>query len=253
MTTLTPEVARRVAEIKEYGRIDSRIAEEKILKQAKLSLTLEKWVNDNECDASAVQCWDSLENNYGCAACLSMSMMGENGKPSACESDVTGALTMYALYLASGAPSAYLDWNNKYRDDRDVCISQHCSNFPKSFFGTGFEIANLDILGTTIGTEKCFGALKAQIASGPMTFAKISTDDLQGKIKVYLGEGEFLDDKINSFGGLALCKIPRLQELMHFICQNGFEHHVAMNRSLSAKVLEEAFGKYLGFEVYRHS
>ncbi len=246
-------VSKRVAEIKAYGKIKPGIAEDKILKQAKLSLTIEKWVADNECDASAIQCWDSLENNYGCAACLSMSMMGEKGKPSACETDVTGALTMYALYLASGQPSGYLDWNNNYYDERDVCISQHCSNFPKSFFGTEFEIANLDILGTTIGTEKCFGALKAQISSGPMTFAKITTDDFNGKIKVYLGEGEFLDKKINSFGGLALCKIPNLQKLMDFICQNGFEHHVAMNRSLTAKVLREALGKYLGWEVYNHS
>jgi L-fucose isomerase-like protein len=246
-------VSKRVAEIKAYGKIDAKVPEEKIVKQAKLSLTLEKWMDENECDASAIQCWDSLENNYGCAACLSMSMMGEKGRPSACETDVTGALTMYALYLASGQPSGYLDWNNNYSDDRDVCISQHCSNFPKSFFGTEFEIANLDILGTTIGSEKCFGALKAQVASGPMTFAKISTDDIHGKIKVYLGEGEFLDQKIDSFGGLTLCKITGLQKLMNFICKNGFEHHVAMNRSLTADVLEEAFEKYLGWEVYRHS
>ncbi len=246
-------VGKRTAEIKAYGRIDSKVPEEKIIKQAKLSLTLEKWIAENECDASAIQCWDSLENNYGCAACLSMSMMGEKGKPSACETDVTGALTMYALYLASGQPSGYLDWNNNFGDDRDICISQHCSNFPKSFFGTEFEIANLDILGTTIGTEKCFGALKAQVVSGPMTFAKISTDDIRGKIKVYIGEGEFLDQKVNSFGGLTLCKIPGLQKLMNYICQNGFEHHVAMNRSLTAKILEEALGKYMGWDVYIHS
>lgn len=249
----TATVLDKAAEIKAYGKIDPSVVEEKILKQAKLSLAIEDWVNENQCDASAIQCWSSVQNNYGCATCLSMSMMGEKGKPSACETDVTGALTMYALYLASGRPPAYLDWNNRFDTDRDVCISQHCSNFPKSFFGRDFEIASLDILGTTIGPEKCFGALKAQVVSGPMTFAKISTDDPAGKIKVYLGEGEFLDDKIDSFGGLALCRIPRLQALMNYLCQNGFEHHVAMSHSLSAKVLEEALGKYMGWEVYRHS
>lgn len=249
----TPEVAVRIREIKSYGKIPGDIAEEKLIKQAKLSLAIEKWVNDNECDASAIQCWNSIQNNYGCTTCLSMSMMGEKGKPSACEADVTGALTMYALYLASGKPSGYLDWNNNYYEDRDVCISQHCSNFPKSFIGTEFEIGNLDILGTTIGTDKCFGACKAQIAPGPMTFAKISTDDIHGKIKVCLGEGEFLADRLDTFGGVALCKIPNLQVLMDYMCNNGFEHHVAMNRSLSAKVLKEALGKYLGWEVYLHS
>jgi len=248
----SPEVIARVREITQYGRVSEHIDEEKLYKQAKLSLVLDKWVEENQCDASAIQCWDSIENNYGCAACLSMSMMGEKGKPSACETDVTGALTMYALYLASGEPSGYLDWNNNYSDDKDVCISQHCSNFPKSFIGADFEIGNLDILGTTIGAEKCFGACKAQIASGPMTFAKITTDDLRGKIKAYIGEGEFLADKLDTFGGTALCRIPKLQKLMDYICSNGFEHHVAMSRSLSADVLKEAFGKYLGWDVYVH-
>jgi len=247
------EVKARVHEIAQYGRVPQDIDKEKLIKQAKLSIVLEEWIDENQCDASAIQCWNSLEDNYGCAACLSMSMMGEKGKPSACETDVTGALTMYALYLASGEPSGYLDWNNNYPLDKDVCISQHCSNFPKSFIGTDFEIGNLDILGTTIGAEKCFGACKAQIASGVMTYAKITTDDLRGKIKVYIGEGEFLSNKLDSFGGTALCRIPNLQKLMDFICGNGFEHHVAMNRSLSSAVLKEALGKYLGWEVYVHN
>ena len=249
---LNEKVQEKVNEIKKYGKVQSCISEEKVVLQAKFSLAVEKWIEDNKCDASAIQCWNSIQNNFGCAACLTMSMLGEKGKPSACEADVTGALTMYALYLASEEPSGYLDWNNNFTDDRDVCISQHCSNFPKSFFGTDFEIGNLDILGTTIGADKCFGALKAQVAEGPMTYAKITTDDRNGKIKVYVGEGEFLGNKIDSFGGLALCKIKNLQELMKYICANGFEHHVAMNRSLSADILEEALGKYLGWEVYRH-
>jgi len=249
----TPEVEQRVAEIKAYGKIPSYIKEENIVKQAKLGLVIEKWLGDHECNASAIQCWDSIQNNYGCAACLSMSMMGEKGMPSACEMDVTGALTMYALYLASGEPSGYLDWNNNYLDDRDKCVNIHCSNYPKSFIGKEFEISNLDILGNTIGFEKCFGACKAKIAAGPMTFAKISTDDVRGKVKVYVGEGEFTDDPLNTMGGAAVCRVPDLQGLMKYICRNGFEHHVAMNRSKSASVLEEALGKYLGWEVYRHS
>lgn len=247
------EVEARVNEITQYGKVSQDIDKEKLIKQAKLSLVLEKWIDENQCDASAIQCWNSLEDNYGCAACLSMSMMGEKGKPSACETDITGALTMYALYLASGVPSGYLDWNNNYSEDRDVCISQHCSNFPKDFIGKDFEIGNLDILGTTIGAEKCFGACKAQIAPGVMTYAKITTDDLRGKIKVYIGEGEFLAEKLNTFGGTALCKVPKLQKLMDYICSNGFEHHVAMNRSRSSEVLKEALGKYLGWEVYVHN
>ncbi|HEY5500580.1 MAG TPA: hypothetical protein VIK09_01195, partial [Candidatus Humimicrobiaceae bacterium] len=160
--------------------------------------------------------------------------------------------TMYAMYLASGSPSGYLDWNNNFRQDRDMCVNFHCSNFPKSFMGKELNISNLDILGNSLGYDICFGACKGQAKAGPMTFAKITTDDVWGTIKVYFGEGEFTDDPVKSAGGLAVCKVPDLQGLMDFMCKNGFEHHVAMNRSNCAKVLNEAFENYLGWEVYWH-
>lgn len=251
---MSPVVNAKIAEIKAYGKIPSYIDESKIVLQAKLILTIEKWIRDHDCNASAIQCWDSIQNNYGVATCLSMSMMGENGMPSACEMDVTGALTMYALYLASGNASAYFDWNNNFADDRNKCVNLHCSNFPASFFGhNDFEISNLGVLGNTLGPDLCFGACKAQIKDGPMTFAKITTDDKNGKIKLYVGEGEFLKDRMDTEGGVAVCSVPNLQGLLQFMVKNGFEHHVAMNRSNVADVLEEALGNYLGWEVYRHN
>ena len=236
----TKQVLDKIKEIKAYGKIIEGISEEKIIKQAKFYLTVEKWLEENECNASAIQCWTSIQQNYGIASCLAMSMMGENGMPSACEMDVTGALSMYALNLASGEPSGYLDWNNGLAEDRNKCVNIHCSNYPKSFMGKEVEIGNLDIMSLSIGEDICFGACKGVIAPGPMTFAKISTDDIHGKIKAYVGEGDFTDDPVNTPGGPGVCKVANLQGLMGFLCQNGFEHHVAMNRSGTARVLEEA-------------
>lgn len=250
---VTGKVTEKVSEIKQYGKVSSSIAEENILKSAKLAVTVEKWIEDNDCHAGAMQCWTSIQENYGCAACLPMSMLGESGKPMACETDIPGAVSMYALYLASDSPAGYLDWNNNYTDDRDKCIVIHCSNHPKSFIGTEFEISNLDVLGNALGYDRCFGACKAlQIAPGHMTYAKISTDDVKGKIKMYTGEGEFTDDPVRTAGNPGVCKINNLQGLMDYLCSNGFEHHIAMNRSGSSKVLKEALGKYLGWDIYVH-
>ena len=246
------EVKEKVAEIKKYGSIQSDITDEKIIRSAKLNIAIEQFMTENQCDAGAVQCWDSIQLNYGCASCLPMSMLGEKGVPMACETDVTGAVMMYAMYLAGGSPSGYLDWNNNFKQDRDMCINFHCSNFPKSFMGGEMGISNLDILGNSLGYDKCFGACKGQVSKGPMTYGKISTDDVWGTIKVYFGEGEFTDDVVKSCGGFAVCKVPNLQGLMDFICKNGFEHHVAMNRSNCAEILNEAFEGYLGWETYWH-
>jgi len=246
------KVIARIKEIKAYGNVSKAIPAENIAKCARLSLVIEDWTDKNKCDATAIQCWSSIQENFGCATCLAMSMMGERGRPSACETDIMGALTMYALYLASGEPAGYLDWNNNYGNERDMCICVHCSNYPKSFMGSKPEISNLDVLGASLGPEKCFGGVKGNVAAGPMTFAKISTDDSAGRIKAYVGEGQFMNKPVKMHGGIPVCRVRGLQGLMDHICTNGFEHHVAMNRSSSAKVIREALGTYLGWDVYQH-
>ena len=215
-------------------------------------MAVENWLARNECEASAIQCWTSIQKNFGCATCLTMSMMGEKFMPSACEVDVAGVVSMYALVLASGNAPGFLDWNNNYGEDRDMCINTHCSNFPKSFIGKTPEISNLDVIGADVGYDISFGAIKAQVAAGPMTFFRMSTDDTLGLIKSYVGEGEFTDDPNTIQGGSAVCRINNLQQMMKFVCKNGFEHHVAMVRGQWADVLDEAISTYLDWDLYRH-
>jgi L-fucose isomerase-like protein len=246
------KVQKKLSQIEEYGDIPDYIQEENILKQARLSLVIDDWMEENELDASAVQCWTSIQDNYGCATCLSMSLMGERYMPSACEVDITGVISMYALLLASGSIPGFLDWNNNYGAEEDKCVCTHCSNFPKSFMGNDIEISNLDILGETLGRQKCFGAIKGHVAAGPMTYFRISTDDPRGKIKTYLGEGEFTDDPFDMDGGIAVCKIPRLRALLAYLCRHGFEHHVAMTRTHCADVVNEAISKYMKWDLYYH-
>jgi len=247
-----PEVKAQLEAIAAYGRIPAHIKRENILKQAKLTLAVNRWIEKNECDASAIQCWTSLQDNYGCASCLSMSMMSERLMPSACEVDVVGAVSMYTLALASGAPPALLDWNNNFGKEANKCVCTHCGNFPKSFLGVEPEISNLDVLGTTIGAEKCFGAVKGKVAAGPMTYFRASTDDLAGQVKAYLGEGRFTDDPFAMDGGIAVTELPRMRELLKHLCRNGFEHHVAMVRGNHAAVVDEAVSHYLKWNLYHH-
>ncbi len=248
------ELCSKIEAIRSYGKIPSSISEGKIIKQAKLSVAIDNWMAENDCVASAIQCWTSVQQHYGCATCLSMSMMGEQGKPSACEMDVAGTVSMYALNLASGGkPSGFVDWNNDYGPQRDKCVVTHCSNYPKSFMADEIEISELDILGESLGRDNCFAGIKGRIAPGDMTFARISTDDTLGMIKAYVGQGRFTDDPLECDGGVGVCEVPRLQELLDFLCRNGFEHHVAMNRGSYADAVAEAFGKYLGWEVHHHN
>ena len=245
-------VVEKLRRIAEYGAVPSTIASGRVLKQAKFSVVVERWMDANECDASAIQCWNSIQQNFGCASCLTMSMMGEGMRPSACEVDITGAVSMYALDLASGQPAALLDWNNNYADKADLVVGTHCSNYPKSFMGAPIEISNLDLLGETFGAENCFGAIKGHVAPGAFTFFRASTDDTKGCIKCYAGEGRFTSDPFAMNGGIAVCSIENVRGLMSHVTRQGFEHHVAMVRGNSAKVLQEAIERYLGWSFHKH-
>jgi L-fucose isomerase-like protein len=225
---------------------------EAMIQIAKLDVVLNWFVEENALDATAIQCWTSLQKNYGCNVCTSMSMMSENMLPSACEVDVTGTLTMYAMQLASGSPSALVDWNNNYANDQNKCVLFHCGNWAKSFL-PDIEISTAPILGTTVGVENTYGALAGRTPAMPLTYGRISTDDPKGIIKVYMGEGMLTDDALNTFGNRAVAEIPDLQGLMQYVCRNGFEHHVVMNASKTVGILKEALSNYMGWEFYQHN
>lgn len=251
LTKDNPEVKAHLDKILAYAP-KGKTPDEALIQIAKLDVVLKQFMDDNFLDATAIQCWTSLQQNYGCNVCTSMSMMSENMLPSACEVDVTGTLTMYAMQLASGSPSALVDWNNNYADDDSKCVLFHCGNWAKSFL-PDIQISNAPILGTTVGVENTYGALDGRTPASPLTYGRISTDDPKGVIKVYLGEGELTDDPLNTFGNRAVAQIPDLQNLMQYVCKNGFEHHVVMNASKTASILEEALGNYMGWEIYHHS
>jgi L-fucose isomerase-like protein len=129
----------------------------------------------------------------------------------------------------------------------------HCGNWAKAFVPDAV-ISTAPILGTTLGEQNTYGAMAGRTPGGsPVTFGRVSTDDRDGCIRAYVGEGRFTDDPLNTFGMRAVVEVPDLQRLMRVICRNGFEHHAAMNASTCAGVLAEALENYFDWDVYVHA
>jgi L-fucose isomerase-like protein len=251
-------VVDKLAQIKDYVSTKG-IPDESLQKMAKFGAVMDTWMADNQLVASAVQCWTSMEEYLGVVPCTLMSMMSNKLMPSACETDIAGVVGMYALALASQKPSAIVDWNNNYGDDPDKGVIFHCSNLPLDVF-VDQTIASEDIpvmdyqeiIAGTVGKENTYGTIVGRMRSGPFTYCRVSTDDLNGKVIAYVGEGELTNDPLKTFGGYGVVRIPNLQELLHYICESGYEHHVAINLSQTAAALHEALSKYLEWEVYHH-
>jgi L-fucose isomerase-like protein len=222
-----------------------------LIKMAKLGAVVDDWMKTANVTISAVQCWTSMEENLGVVPCTVMSMMSDSLVSSACETDVCGTLSMHALQLASETPSALLDWNNNYGDNPNKAVCFHCSNLPKHFFKE-VQMDFQAIIAGTVGKDNTFGTCVGKVKAGTMSYARFSTDDFNGTIRGYSGGGQFTDDPLDTFGGAGVVEIPEMQKLLRYICENGFEHHVAANFSSVAPVVHEAATRYLGWDMYAH-
>lgn len=247
-----PRVKEKLNSIQSYVTT-AQVPSAAVVKMAKIGVVINDWMEQYDLDATAIQCWTSLQQNYGINVCTLMSMMSQQLMPSACEVDITGVASMYALQLASGKPAALVDWNNNYANEPDKCVLFHCGNWAMDFLGSQPRMANAEILATTLGTENTYGTVAGRTPAGPFSYARITTDDRHGVVRTYVGDGRFVDDPLDTFGSRAVVEVADLQKLMRHICKNGFEHHAAMTSAYSANILAEAFGTYLGWEVYHHS
>jgi L-fucose isomerase-like protein len=241
----------KLESIRRYVSTD-QVPAEALMKMAKLGAVIDQWMEQTQVAISAVQCWTSLEEFFGVVPCTVMSMMSENLMSSACEVDICGVVGMHALQLASETPSALLDWNNNYGDDPDKAVCFHCSNLPKHFFKS-VRMDFQEIIAGTVGKENTYGTCVGLVKPGPMSFARFSTNDREGSIHGYVGEGEFTDDPLYTFGGAGVVRIPKLQELLRYICERGFEHHVAANLAPVGAAVHEATTRYLGWSVHQHT
>ncbi|MBN1489979.1 MAG: fucose isomerase [Phycisphaerae bacterium] len=226
------------------------VADEILLRIAKFERALDDLIKQAELDAVAVQCWNSLQLNYGIVACGVMARMGDRGIPHACESDVLGALSMYALQLAADSPAALLDWNNLHNDDPELVNLWHCGVYPPSFGKSRPTMAAQGIMSRHIGTDKSTGVLELVVREGPATVCRI-TQGMPGEgWKVFLGQGRFEDNSANTFGAYGWCRLHGLPHMYRDILLRHFPHHVAVTRAHVGNVLHEVFGNYYGMGMY---
>jgi L-fucose isomerase-like protein len=251
-----PSVAAKRAAIEAYVST-ANVPEGALVKMSKFGAVVDRWMAESELQASAVQCWTAMEDFFGIVPCTLMSMMSNELIPSACEVDIAGTVAMHILAQASGTPSAIVDWNNNYGEDPDKGVVFHCSNLPKDIFEQEGEnkpsMYYQEIIAGTVGADNTYGTVYGRVGANPFTYLRVGTDDTSGVIRAYTGEGEFTDDPLLTFGGYGVVKVPDFQGLLAHICENGYEHHVSVNSSRTAAALQEALGKYMEWDLYRHS
>ncbi len=245
-----PEVQKLVVATGQYADV-SGVNPQSVLRSAKFELFLRRFKEENDIDAFGVQCWTSIQANYGVCSCASMSRLGDEGIPCACESDIMGTLSMHAAMLASGNAAGLADWNNLHNEDDELANMWHCGVFPASFAKTPPKLGVQEIIASSGAAKYEDSQCTVEFIAkpSPLTLFRVTQDPDCGW-HAMVAEGKIEDNRAVTFGGYGWCRIPNLQRLYRDVLLRQFPHHVAITQSHVANVLWEAFGNYLGMNVY---
>ncbi len=242
------DLKKLLADYREYGDVSS-LPQQSVLKSAKFELFVRRWREANAIDGLAIQCWTSIQQNYGVCACATMSRLGDEGCPAACEADIVGTLTMHACQLASGSPAALADWNNLHNDDDELVNLWHCGVFPKAFAKQQPVIKVHEVFKANDMGDIAHGAVEFVAKPSPVTLSRV-TQDPDGSWKILIATGKIEENAAATFGSYGWCRVANLQRLYRDVLLAHFPHHVAMTQGNVANVLWEAFGNYLGMKTY---
>lgn len=245
-----PDLAKVITSIQGYADTGA-IKQLSVVRSAKLELFLRRWGKANAIDAFAIQCWTSIQANYGVCSCTTMSRFGDEGMPSACEADIMGTISMHACMLASDSPAGLADWNNLHNDDDELVNVWHCGVFPAAFAKSPVRLGVQEIIASSGAAkyEDSEGTIEFVAKPNPLTLCRM-TQDPSGEMKAVIAEGRIEDNPAVTFGCYGWCRLPNLQRLYRDILLKHFPHHVAITQGHIGNVLWEALGNYFGTKVY---
>lgn len=240
-------VQKKKAVLENYTDFSS-VPEEKKLTLAKISVVIDEYIKNYHLDAVALRCWNEMETYLRVCPCVLLSELNDRGIVASCEIDMCSAVTMRALMLATEGPAACLDWNNNYGEDPDKVILFHCGSTAQKLMKEKGKVTSHKMFDKE-DPGSGFGTNEGRIGVFPMTYSNCKTEN--GKITVYVSEGEFTEDEIEPefFGCGGVAKIPELQKKLIRLARGGFKHHTTVANGHVKGILEEAFRYYLGYDV----
>lgn len=242
-----PAVLAKLNRLENYADF-TKVPTSNKLTLAKISVVIDEYIENYHLDALTLRCWNEMETILRVCPCVLISELNDRGIVCSCEIDLTSAITMRVMALASEQPTACLDWNNNYGDDENKVILFHCGPVAQTLMAGRGEVTEHKMFakgdpGSGWGTNE--GRIKAM----DMTFSNGFTEE--GKLKVYASEARFTGEPIEKefFGCGGVAEIPDLQNKLIRLAKGGFKHHTTVGVGRMKYVLEEAFKTYLNYEV----
>ena len=233
------------------GRAEtSEVAEATLLRLAKLEAGLMAFAEDKKLKAMGLQCWTTIQEDYGVTPCLAMGRLTERGIMTACEVDIYGALTMLAQYEATRRATVphFIDWTIQHQDEENVFLAWHCGNAPMCLAAPGCRahVRVHSILGGQFEGEAGQGTGEFPLRPGTVTLSRLQEYDNQ--FKMLITKGEIIPDDRSLRGSWSWVRVRDLDLLYRTLVEEGFVHHASMIHGDVTDVLAQ-FCQFVGIEV----
>lgn len=243
-----PRVRGKLESLRKYTNFGC-VSDEKAETIAKLELVVEDLIADYRLDSIAIRCWSEIQQQLGVSPCVVICRLNDRGIAAACELDISSAVMLRMLSLASQEASCCMDWNNNYGTESEKCILFHCGPVANSMLKAKGTLQPHAVLGKSYDHENCVGVNIGEMAQFDFTYSGLKTQD--GVISIYIGEGELTDDPVDKefFGVHSVALVPRLQDVLYHIGKNGYRHHVCLSKGRFSAAVMEAAVNYLGYKA----
>jgi L-fucose isomerase, C-terminal domain len=239
------EKKKLYAKLSNFGTYPS----EKLENISRLGVVIDQLIEEYDLQAIAIRCWDELEKKFGIAPCLILGELNERSIAAACELDVTNAVMMRAMCLASDHPVMLLDVNNNYGDETDKVIFFHCGPAPVSMMREQGHIEEHLMFRKSFGEGTGVGINKGKLMTGDVTVGSFKTEN--GDLCAFVTEGQFTDEELQKefFGCGAVFEKKNAGAMLKYMAENGYRHHVCIAKGNYGEAVKEAFHNYLGYKI----
>ena len=229
------EVAGVIAYCKENMTCD--ISDKYLENVACLKVAMKKLAEKYGGNASAIQCWNALQDEINIMPCAANALLNEEGIPVVCETDIHGAISQLIAEAASMNENRVMfsDWTVRHPDNDNGELLQHCGPWPIS-------VAKEK---PTICVPVAFpqnGAVSAEAKHGPMSLVRFDGDD--GEYSILLGHARGIDGPWTR-GTYVWVEVANLKRLEAKVVEGPYIHHVAAIHGDVVPVVYEAC-KYIG-------
>lgn len=223
-----------------------RTPERNRLDHARLYKAYTDYIRENHIGALASRCWPDLFTDFGTPVCAVLSLLGDDGVPAACESDIYGALSMWIGQKLSGSPAFFGD-PVSLNEDENTLTFWHCGaaacSLARKDTGAVIGVHPNRKIGPAMdfGCEACEDVTVFRVGRKP-----------DGSFRFFLLEGAALD-RPKQFTGTSIVvrtDNPCL-DIVNASVKAGFEPHFTVLRGRHAQALT-ALAAMVGAEVCKY-